>query len=202
MASLAQMPPAERAAIVTRLVPALEAEIKKPPPVAQGGQVAADPTVPYKDAAFALLTHEGGTSRPRRAAPQAPARRALGWISVEFRAALRRLVADVFASSRWCGDLRADAVQTPAEPDAAGRGQSRRMAELVADFGDPADQARGERTARHDRHRNRLGSLDSPEEPRRRGSQQGRQAHSDPGAVQGSSSSSTRKKSSSASSPR
>jgi hypothetical protein len=55
MAALAQMAPAERSVVVARLVPALEAEIKKPPPVAQGGQVAADPSVPYKDAAFALL---------------------------------------------------------------------------------------------------------------------------------------------------
>src|SRR5687768_15846770 len=58
MGALTQLPPNARAGLISKLVPALESEIKKPPPVTQGGQAAADPTVPYKDAAFALLTHD------------------------------------------------------------------------------------------------------------------------------------------------
>ena len=34
--------------------------MQKPLPSAQAGQAVADPTIPYKDAAFALLTHEDG----------------------------------------------------------------------------------------------------------------------------------------------
>src|SRR6188768_1101471 len=56
--ALAQMQPAARGAVVTRLVPKLEAEMKAPLPSAQAGQAVADPTIPYKDAAFALLTHD------------------------------------------------------------------------------------------------------------------------------------------------
>src|SRR5262249_20455194 len=47
IASLTQMQPATRQQIISHLVPALEAEIMKPPPVAQAGQaVPSDPSVP------------------------------------------------------------------------------------------------------------------------------------------------------------
>ena len=58
--ALAQMQPASRTAIVTRLVPKLQQEMLKPLPAAQAGVAVADLTVPYKDAAFALLTHDDG----------------------------------------------------------------------------------------------------------------------------------------------
>jgi len=61
VAALAQLSPAARAAIVEALVPRLEAEMRKPFPKSAAGQPAAcDPSAPYKDAAFALLTHDGG----------------------------------------------------------------------------------------------------------------------------------------------
>src|SRR6186713_2700993 len=56
--ALAQMQPVARTAIVSRLVPKLQEEMGKPLPSAQAGQAVADPTIPYKDAAFAILTHE------------------------------------------------------------------------------------------------------------------------------------------------
>src|SRR4051812_44028338 len=58
--ALAQMQPAPRSAIVTRLVPKLQEEMLKPLPAAQAGQAVVDQTIPYKDAAFALLTHDDG----------------------------------------------------------------------------------------------------------------------------------------------
>ncbi len=58
--ALGEMEPKPRNAIVAKLVPILVAEMKKPPPAAQAGQPApADPSFPYKDAAFALLTNDG-----------------------------------------------------------------------------------------------------------------------------------------------
>lgn len=61
-AALAELPPAERAQIVTRMVPRLEAEIRKPPaPPAAPNQAPVDTSFPYKDAAYALLTQEDGT---------------------------------------------------------------------------------------------------------------------------------------------
>ncbi len=59
--ALESLPPADRAKIVSAMVPRLEQQMRQPPPKAQAGQPApADPTFPYKDAAFALLTHADG----------------------------------------------------------------------------------------------------------------------------------------------
>ena len=61
VAALETLPPAEREKIVARMVPKLEEEMKKPPPKAQAGQpTPPDPSFPFKDAAFALLTTSDG----------------------------------------------------------------------------------------------------------------------------------------------
>jgi hypothetical protein len=55
--TLAVIPPETRQVIVASLVPAIITELKKPPPVAQAGQPSPpDPSFPYKDAAYAMLT--------------------------------------------------------------------------------------------------------------------------------------------------
>jgi hypothetical protein len=55
--TLAAIPPETRQIIVSSLVPSIIAELKKPPPVGQAGQPSPpDPSYPYKDAAFAMLT--------------------------------------------------------------------------------------------------------------------------------------------------
>ena len=136
MASLAQMAPAERTALVARLVPALEAEIKKPPPVAQGGQVAADPSIPYKDAAFALLKHEGG-----RLVPDDQLRKRLrdalaGWICVNFAQRFDDST-QMYSVKQMVGDLRAEAVRCLPNQMLPGAPKVDAMAELVADHGDP-----------------------------------------------------------------
>lgn len=56
---LAAVSPEARQQIVAQLVPAIIAELKKPPPVATPGQPPpVDPSYPYKDAAYAMLTAE------------------------------------------------------------------------------------------------------------------------------------------------
>src|SRR5687767_4620747 len=84
MTALSQMPPVARTAIVARLVPALEAETRKPPPVVQGGQVAPDTSVPYKYAAFALLTVDRGRLVADPALRQRLRVALAQWISVGF----------------------------------------------------------------------------------------------------------------------
>jgi len=55
----AQLSPEERTKLLADLVPLIVAELEKPPPEpAQGGQAAPDPSFPYKDAAFLMLTYE------------------------------------------------------------------------------------------------------------------------------------------------
>ncbi len=51
--------PEERTAIIGGMVPVLVAEMGKPPPVAQAGQpLPPDGSIPFKDAAYALLTYD------------------------------------------------------------------------------------------------------------------------------------------------
>ncbi|MFT3774290.1 MAG: hypothetical protein QM820_53690 [Minicystis sp.] len=58
--TLAGVAPEARQAIIASLVPAIIAELKKPAPVGQAGQPAPpDASFAYKDAAFAMLTHDG-----------------------------------------------------------------------------------------------------------------------------------------------
>ena len=58
--TLASVAPETRQAIVAALVPAIIAELKKPPPVGQANQASPpDASFAYKDAAFAMLTHDG-----------------------------------------------------------------------------------------------------------------------------------------------
>lgn len=59
--TLGQVAGESRQAIVAGLVPAIIAELKKPPPVAQAGQPSPpDGSFPYKDAAYAMLNSERG----------------------------------------------------------------------------------------------------------------------------------------------
>jgi hypothetical protein len=55
--ALESLAPAERARVVSAMVPRLEQEMRRPPPKGPGN---ADSSFPYKDAAFALLTHADG----------------------------------------------------------------------------------------------------------------------------------------------
>ena len=58
--TLASVAPEARQVIVASLVPAIIAELKKPAPVGQAGQPSPpDASFAYKDAAFAMLTHDG-----------------------------------------------------------------------------------------------------------------------------------------------
>lgn len=56
--SLLSLRSTERSGLISHLLPRLIAEISKPPPTRADQP---DPTLPFKDAAYALLTHEGET---------------------------------------------------------------------------------------------------------------------------------------------
>jgi hypothetical protein len=57
--ALASLPPDERKRLVGELVPVLVAEMgKPPPPEGPNGTAPPDPSVPYKDGAFAVLTYD------------------------------------------------------------------------------------------------------------------------------------------------
>lgn len=57
--ALAQLPEEARRQIVDRMVPLLVEQLKPPPPArTPEGRLPPDPTIPYKDASFAMLIHE------------------------------------------------------------------------------------------------------------------------------------------------
>jgi hypothetical protein len=136
--ALSQLPPAQRTAIVNRLIPRLLEEMKRPPPVAQGGQAApADPSVPYKDAAFSLLTHNSG-SLITDASQAAAMREALAsWATTNFSERLDDS-SQLYGIEQMMRVLKADGVRALPALMAPGAPKIDRVAELVADFGDPA----------------------------------------------------------------
>jgi hypothetical protein len=143
--SLGQLPPAARTAIIARLVPALEAQVMRPPPVVQGGQVAPDPSVPYKDASFALLTHERGRLVTDAGLRQRLRTALSHWISTGF-AQRYDDSSQTYSVKQMVTELRADAVKTLPAQIVPGASKIDAMSELIADFGDaPTKLAASER---------------------------------------------------------
>jgi hypothetical protein len=137
IASLTQMPPATRSAIVARLVPALETEILKPPPVAQAGQATPpDPSVPYKDAAFALLTTDGGRIVNDPALRQRLRAAISRWIALGFAQRFDDS-SQTYAVKQMVGELKGDAVKSLPNLIQPGAPKIDAVSDLVADYGDP-----------------------------------------------------------------
>jgi hypothetical protein len=83
--TLASVAPEARQAIVALLVPAVIAELKKPAPVGQAGQPAPpDASFAYKDAAFAMLTHDGTVIVADEALKQALKNALVDWAMADF----------------------------------------------------------------------------------------------------------------------
>lgn len=139
IAALGQMPPAARNAIVTRLLPRLEEELKRPLPAAPPGQVQQDPSIPYKDAAFALLTFNSGALVPD-AAQRASLRATLAsWASTNFAERLDDAT-QLYGVEQMMRELKADGVRSLPSLIAPGAPRIDRVAGLVADFGDSASK--------------------------------------------------------------
>ncbi len=136
--ALTQLSPAARNAIVGRLVPRIIEEMKRPLPAAQAGQPApSDPSVPYKDAGFVLLTHNSGSLIP--SAEQAAALREAmaAWATTDFANRLDD-ASQLYGIEQMMRELKADGVRGLPALIAPGAPKIDRMAELIADFGDPA----------------------------------------------------------------
>ena len=136
IAALAQLPPATRNALVAKLVPRLEAEMKNPRPKATAGQEApADTAVPYKDAAFALLTHNGGALVTDPALRE-PLRVAIAHFTTTNFAERLDDSSQLYGVEQVMRELKADGVRPLPAMMTIGAAKVDRMAELVADFGD------------------------------------------------------------------
>jgi hypothetical protein len=143
--ALALLPAAERSEIVTGMVPRLTAEMKKPPPAMQAGAPAGpDPSFPFKDAAFALLTHNDGalvTDEKNRRLLQAAL---ADWTTVDF-AARADESSQMYGTEQILKYLKADGVRRLPElirPDAP---KIDLIASLVAELGDGETRLRASR---------------------------------------------------------
>ncbi len=139
--ALSQMQPAARNAIVQKLVPKLQEEMVKPLPPTQAGVAVTDPTVPYKDAAFALLTHDGGALMTDEAQRQAVKATLATWTSTNFAERLDDS-SQMFGMEQVLRELKADGVRSLPELIAPGASKIDRLAGIIADFGDDATKAK------------------------------------------------------------
>jgi HEAT repeat protein len=139
--ALATMQPAARSTIVTRLVPKLEEEMLKPLPAAQAGQGVADPTIPYKDAAFALLTHDDGALLPDEGLRKSLKTTLANWTATNFAERLDD-TSQMFGMEQVLRELKADGVRSLPNLIAPGANKIDRLSAMIADFGDEATKAK------------------------------------------------------------
>lgn len=135
---LSELPPPKRAKIVSGMVPLLEAEIRKPPPpeADAAGVRAPDTTIPYKDAAFALLTNEGEelvASKPDRQILHAAL---ADWAMADFAARMDDS-SQVYGMGQVLAEVGADGVRRLPELIAPEAKKIGSIAQLIADLGDP-----------------------------------------------------------------
>ncbi|MFZ5889633.1 MAG: hypothetical protein ACOY0T_01080 [Myxococcota bacterium] len=135
--ALSQLPPSSRNAIIGRLVPRLLEEMKRPLPAAQAGQpLPSDPSVPYKDAAFALLTHNSGSLLADPGQITALRDALASWSSTNFAERLDDS-SQLYGIEQMMRELKADGVRSLPNLIAPGAGKIDQLAGLVSDFGDP-----------------------------------------------------------------
>ena len=140
--SLAQMPPAQRTALIGKLVPKLQAEMAKPAPVQAVGQPAqADLSVPYKDAAFAILTHDDGALLPDESLKKSVRDSLASWCSTDFADRLDDS-SQLFGVEQVLRELKTDGVRTLPDQMLPGANKLDRMSDLIAELGDPETKLR------------------------------------------------------------
>lgn len=139
--ALAQMPPAARGAIVGRLVPKLQEEMMKPLPPAQAGQAVADPSIPYKDAAFALLTQGEGQLLTDEGLRKSLKTTLASWTATNFAERLDD-TSQMFGMEQVLRELKADGVRSLPDLIVPGANKIDRISQMISDFGDDATKAK------------------------------------------------------------
>jgi hypothetical protein len=142
VSSLSQMTPSQRAVIINRLGPRLEAQILKAPAKAQPGQpIPSDPSIPYKDAAHALLVHQGGKLIGDEKLKQRLRAALAVWASSNFAERLDDS-SQLYGLEQVVRELKADGVRRLPDLIVPGAPKIDRVADLIAELGDPSTRAR------------------------------------------------------------
>ena len=140
--ALAQMAPAPRTALLSKLVPKLQAEMAKPAPVQVPGTPAKpDLSVPYKDAAFAILTHEDGALVPDEALKASVRASLAQWCSTNFADRLEDS-SQLYGVEQVLRELKSVGVRSLPELMLPGANKLDRMGDLIAELGDPETKLR------------------------------------------------------------
>jgi hypothetical protein len=136
------MAPAARSVLISKLVPKLLAEMAKAPPVAQPGQAAPpDPSIPYKDAAFAILTHDDGALIPDDALKKSVRASLAQWCTTNFSERMDDS-SQLYGVEQMLRALKSEGVRTIPDMMVPGANKLDRMADLVAELGDPETKLR------------------------------------------------------------
>lgn len=138
--SLRDMQPEERRKVVNGLVPLMAAQMDKPPPVTQGlkpeEKVAPDPSAPFKDAMFAILTYDKPALVSDEATSKSMREALTRWGNTNFDQRIA-LTGQLYGLEQIFRLLGTDGVrQLPQllKPE----GSFDRIVSLVAELGDPA----------------------------------------------------------------
>ena len=137
IAGLADLPAARRAVIVSGMVPLLVAEIQKPPPPQPAGNAPREPdsSFPYKDAAFALLTHEGEVLVADKQQRQQLEAALSDWVLADFSARMDDS-SQAYGVGQLLAHLGADGVRRLPQLIAPEAPKIGNIAGVIADFGD------------------------------------------------------------------
>ncbi len=140
--ALAQMAPAARASLIGKLVPKLQAEMAKPAPVQVVGQPAvSDTSVPYKDAAFAILTHDDGALMPDENLKKSVRSSLAVWCTSDFADRLDDS-SQLFGVEQVLRELKTEGVRGLPDLMLPGVNKLDRMSDLTAELGDPETKLR------------------------------------------------------------
>ncbi len=140
--ALAQMPPAPRTALISKLIPRLQAEMAKPAPAQVVGQPAkADLSVPYKDAAFAILTHDDGALVPDEALKKSVRTSLASWCTTNFADRLDDS-SQLYGVEQVLRELKAEGVHSLPDLMMPGAPKLDRMSDMIGELGDPETKLR------------------------------------------------------------
>jgi hypothetical protein len=135
--TLAQVSPEARQNIVAALVPAIIAELKKPPPVAQAGQPSPpDASYPYKDAAYAMLTLDRTVIIADEAMKQTLRQALIEWAMADFEHRLENRT-QIFGMEQLLRYLGPESVIALPKLMTREARKLDQMAALIQELGDP-----------------------------------------------------------------
>jgi len=133
--ALKRLPPDTRAKIIAGMAPQLQAAMLEPLPKPQGDEVVEDPSFPYKDAAYALLTAEDGALVSDPAVRSSLRAALIKWASTNFEQRMDES-SQIYGMQQVLRWLKADGVRPLPELVVAGNPKNDAIADLVADLGD------------------------------------------------------------------